>query len=459
MSVTALLEQDLAYQEISRLNNELTNMQRELAKRNAELERLNLLLQENQVILRVQHDQLVNANTELKQAARQRDEFLAMVSHELRTPLNAILGLSESLRELLMGPLTPAQTQALMTIDASGHHLLTLINDILDLAKIQVSAMVMEIARTSVAMLCSSSLKSIRENAQKKRLRVLQSVDINAEWVDADARRLKQVLVNLLSNAVKFTPEGGQIGLQAEGDPDASVIRFIVWDTGIGIPAEHLAKLFKPFVQLDSALNRRYSGIGLGLVLVAQITQMHGGSVSVESEPGKGSRFTITLPWHTGSGEFDSPDKSAASEPGEHPRLPLEQTAQAVVVPAHDAPLILLAEDDAGNALSLAAYLQAQGYRLNIARDGTQVMELVTAECPALILMDIQMPIMDGLQTIRLLRHESDKAIAQVPIIALTALVMKGDRERCLAAGANEYIPKPVNLKQLKRTIQNLIKV
>lgn len=456
MSVPTIYSDDLAFQELGNLNNELTNMQRELAKRNAELEQLNRLLQNRETALRLQHEQLMNTNLELTKAARQRDEFLAMMSHELRTPLNAILGLSETLLDLLMGPLAIEQIQALTTIDASARHLLTLINDILDLAKIQASAMAMEITRTSVQMICNQSLHLIRESAAKKQLRVQYSLDMNTDWIDVDARRFKQMLVNLLSNAVKFTPEGGQIGLQVEGDPEAKVVRFTVWDTGIGIPAEQLPKLFKPFVQLDSALNRKYNGTGLGLVLVARITEMHGGSVAVESELSKGSRFTITLPWPNSLGEFNSAELPAASELMECTPLPALPIVQAVEPPP-DAPLILIAEDDEGNRLSLAAFLRAQGYRLNIARDGTQVVELVNAECPALILMDIQMPIMDGLEAIRLLRHESDKEIAEVPIIALTALVMKGDRERCLAAGANEYIAKPVNLKQLRQTIQHLI--
>ncbi|HWQ15998.1 MAG TPA: GAF domain-containing sensor histidine kinase, partial [Roseiflexaceae bacterium] len=240
---------------------------------------------------------LMAANAQLARAARLKDEFLANMSHELRTPLNSILGLSEALEEEVFGPLTERQRRSVAGIAESGRHLLALINDILDLSKIEAQQITLSLEPIDVGQVCEASLRLVTQSAQARRLSVEWSLDSRVTTLVADVRRLKQILVNLLANAVKFTPEGGHIGLEVRGDRAARVVHFTVWDTGIGIAPEAQERLFKPFVQLDSSLTRRYEGSGLGLALVARLAELHGGGVTLESSPGAGSRFTVALPW------------------------------------------------------------------------------------------------------------------------------------------------------------------
>ena len=237
------------------------------------------------------------ANQELERAVRLKDEFLASVSHELRTPLNAILGLSESLQEGIYGPVNLEQTTALSGIVESGKHLLSLINDILDLSKIEAGKVTLSLDEVPVTALCEASLRLIRQPALQKCIAVSLSTDSAVTTIRGDPRRLKQVLVNLLSNAVKFTPEGGAIGLEVTADAQHHQVRLTVWDTGIGIAAQDYGRLFQPFIQLDSSLARQYAGTGLGLALVSTMVKLHDGSVSVESSVGGGSRFCVALPW------------------------------------------------------------------------------------------------------------------------------------------------------------------
>jgi PAS domain S-box-containing protein len=233
----------------------------------------------------------------LESAARLKDEFLAMMSHELRTPLNVVLGMSEVLQEEIYGPLNDRQLKSLRMIKESGHRLLEIITDILDLYAINTGKMTLEITPVAVELVFQASLQLINPLAQKKKLKVSFMLDNAVTTIHADERLLKRVLVSLLSNAVKFTPEGGRIGLEVESDADHQVVRFTVWDTGIGIAEEDMERLFQPFVQLDSRLSRKYEGTGLGLSLVYRLVELLGGSISVESEVGKGSRFTVLLPW------------------------------------------------------------------------------------------------------------------------------------------------------------------
>jgi signal transduction histidine kinase/ActR/RegA family two-component response regulator len=400
--------------------------------------------------LRASRDALTEANRELARASRLKDEFLANMSHELRTPLNAILGLAEGLLEQFMGPLNDKQLQALTTIDTSGRHLLTLINDILDLAKIEAGAMELTIMPFSPQMICESSMLFVKESAQRKNIQTFLTLDFTVELVWADERRLKQMLINLLTNAVKFTMAGGQVGLRVIGDRENNLVMFTVWDTGIGIAQEDLGHLFRPFVQVDGSFTRKYEGTGLGLSLVARMAEMHGGHVSVESELGVGSRFTITLPWteQMRTNTVGSPISSLRAEA--ETSVPRLSTIKA------DVPHILVAEDNETNITTLSLYLEAKGYRLTIAQNGNEALNRVHAECPELILMDLQMPVMNGLEAIRQLRRDTNPQISNIPIIALTALVMPGDRERAIVSGANEYMSKPVNLNQLVETIERL---
>jgi PAS domain S-box-containing protein len=508
--------------------------------------------------------ELRQANAELARADRLKDEFLASMSHELRTPLNTVLGMTEALQEEVYGPLTEKQSESMLNIEESGRHLLDLITDILDVAKINAEKIELEIGPVTVQSLCESSLRLIKEMAQKKRLKVSTNLDVSVPTIMGDERRLKQILVNLLSNAVKFTPEGGKVGLDVEGDPERKVVRVSVWDTGIGIAEEDMQLLFKPFVQLDSSLSRKYAGTGLGLALVSQLTELHGGSVLLQSKVDDGSRFTVTLPLEESGDERTTEEASPGGmEPGDietalviedspesarqldrylsgvgiraqvYPRgegameealgiqpdvilldimLPemhgwdvlrklkeepgtkdipviiismldekskglklgaaaylvkpvsraqFEKTllevvhrepecATALVVEMQS--LVLLAEDNESNIRTMSNYLEAKGHKIAVARNGVEAIEMARDIRPSLILMDIQMPVMDGLEATRRIR--ADEKTADIPIIALTALAMPGDRERCLEAGANEYLSKPIRLQELDQKIR-----
>ncbi len=513
--------------------------------------------------------ELSMANAKLSRAARLKDEFLASMSHELRTPLNTVLSMSEALQEEVYGGLNKLQTTALKNIEASGRHLLALINDILDLSKIEAGKLDLQLDIIPVEQVCRASLLFVKQLAHQKQITVHAHISDEVVTLKADERRLKQILVNLLSNAVKFTPEGGQIGLDVTADPEQQRVALSVWDTGIGIASDKMEQLFEPFVQLDSKLSRRYSGTGLGLALVRRMVELHGGSISLESAEGQGSRFTVLLPWqgnyqtptaapltentgpairraliiedspvvtdqysrylqeihlsstvcHTGANALRTaidtqpdiiildillPDHTGwdvLANLKAHPNtrhIPVvvasvlddEGQAQALGASAHltkpisrqqllhtlnsiccqqpppllpapqpdsdKKPLIVLAEDNEMNLRTVSDYLTRSGYQVVPARNGQEAIDRTRETTPDLILMDIQMPNMDGLEAMQRLRVEH--RFASVPIIALTALAMPGDRERCLEAGANNYMSKPVSLKNLRQTIELLLK-
>jgi signal transduction histidine kinase/CheY-like chemotaxis protein len=405
--------------------------------------------------------QLQSVNQELLRATKLKDEFLANMSHELRTPLNSILGISESLKDEILGSLNKKQLKAIATVESSGEHLLSLINDILDLSKISAGMIELDIESVSIKNLCSSSLIFVKQQAFNKKIQIHSHVppQINNVNINIDERRIKQVLINLLTNAVKFTPCEGNINLfvaigigdtwQGEAtipqqlrDMNSPTILFQVVDTGIGISAKDLQMLFQPFVQVDSALNRQYEGTGLGLALVKQIVELHGGQVIAESEVGKGSRFTVALPYEMSASNAIAPVLTST-------------TSSSLAIAPDNAPLILLAEDNEANIQTFSCYLTAINYRVIIARNGLEAIAQAKANLPDIILMDIQMPIMDGLEATKQIRL--DPNLVNIPIIALTALAMEGDRERCLAAGANEYLAKPIKLRQLNSAIQQIL--
>jgi PAS domain S-box-containing protein len=513
-----------------------------------------------------------------ERANRAKSEFLANMSHELRTPLNAILALSEALLEEVRGPLNERQKRSLENIESSGRHLLDLINDVLDLAKVEAGRMDIFPEQVSVLELCESSLAFVREQATAKGLRLhLQTDDLRAKVI-ADPKRMRQMLVNLLSNAVKFTPDGGEVILQTEQLQEPPATRFTVIDNGIGIPESEFEALFLPFKQLDSSLSRHHEGTGLGLVLVQRLAKLHGGSVGIASEPGKGSRFSVTIPnqietprepvseprsWHithsvsepitrmralviedsrVASGHLtgyleemgffvtqyfkgegaveeaiasrpnvifldillpdlsgwdvlrrmrmeesladvpvivvsvvDEPDHALALGAARHIVKPIDRdsigdavrsllrpkvSSTGQQISRHPDPMsagslrILMVEDNEANILAIGEYLEDMGMEVVVARDGRSALEVVETVQPDVILMDIQMPDMDGLEATRRVRQLP--GLAQTPIIAVTALAMPGDRERCLAAGANAYIAKPVSLKHLVQEIRRL---
>ena len=397
--------------------------------------------------LRRANEHLAVTNLELAQATRLKDEFLANMSHELRTPLNAIMGLSEVLQTEVFGAINDKQRQFLVTIQNSGSHLLELINDILDLAKIEAGKLELQIAPVSIEELCEDSLDFVRHQAHEKSISLNLELANPSASIQLDERRIRQVLINLLSNAVKFTPEGGSVTLKAKGSPATQWLQCSVTDTGIGIAPADLEKLFQAFVQIDSSLSRRYEGTGLGLVLVKQIVELHGGQILVDSQPGQGSCFTILLPWR-----FSQSHSSSAERASGLPVCAAATSAQGAMQP-----VILVAEDNPDNIMTLMNYLQAKGFHILLAKDGIEAIDLARSYLPHLILMDIQLPRLNGLQAIDALRRYA--ATANIPIFALTALAMPGDRERCLTAGADEYLTKPVQLNHLFNLIQTRLKL
>lgn len=388
------------------------------------------------------------ANLALEKAARLKDDFLASMSHELRTPLTGILGLAEALQMVTYGDLNDKQRSALKNIETSGRHLLALINDILDLSKIEAGRFDLQLEACSLGDICKSSLQLTRGMANQKRQLVSFHMDPPAIILKADARRLKQMLVNLLGNAIKFTPEGGKLGIEVRGDEKQQKLYITVWDDGIGIREEDLPRLFQPFVQLDSSLSRQYAGTGLGLSLVQRLAELHEGEVKVTSSPGNGSRFTIILPW---------PTEAARSALQDRKTTPVTAALRARKDALPGQPLVLMADDNE-TALNLVGdYLAAQNYRVVSTRSGPEFLEKLGLVRADVVLMDIQMPGMDGIEVIRRVRAHPDARTAKLPVIAVTALAMPGDRERCLAAGATAYMSKPVRLKELGNIIADLV--
>lgn len=379
------------------------------------------------------------ANAELARAARLKDEFLANMSHELRTPLTVILTFTEILRSGLYGKLDARQERPLQAIEESGKHLLSLITDILDVSKIEAGKLELDISNVPIASVCRASVQLIEAQAKKKQLSVAVDLDPNITHIRADERRLKQILVNLLGNAVKFTPSEGAIGLNVSGDVETQTVRFVVWDTGIGIAEQDMGRLFQPFVQIDSSLTRHYQGTGLGLALVRRLTDLHNGTIAVESEVGKGSRFEVSLPWI----EAAAGAKNGATLE-EKTATQSQNTTSA---------RILIVEDNYSAVKPVSKFLTSLGYGVIEARDGAEAIHYAIEEQPDVILMDIQMPVMDGFEATRRIR--ANALTAEIPIIALTALAMPGDCERSLAAGANAYVSKPLKLKDLAEVIES----
>jgi signal transduction histidine kinase len=395
---------------------------------------------EQERILLTQHlhkciTELATTKADLIRASQFQDDFLANMSHELRTPLNTVLGVAEVLQEGVYGTLSPQQLKSIQMAEKSGRHLLSLINNILELAKIDAGKFKLNRKLVSAEKMADICLHLIKNSALQKSITISARFDTEKMFIHADEYYFKQMLFHLLNNAVKFTPEKGTIGLEIRNDTKRRMVSFIVSDTGIGIAKEDLNSLFKPFMQLDSGLNRAYEGIGLGLTLVSRLAKMHSGSISIESELGKGSRFILSLPWRS---EDD----------------PLLQDAQLhsnLLSPA----VILLVDDSSIVTETLSDYLNTKGYQVITATDGLQAFKKAKEIHPDLIVMDIKMPKMNGLDVTRKIR--SNGSLADIPIIALTVLTMPGDRELCLEAGANEYLSKPVQFKQLISTIKKFV--
>lgn len=388
--------------------------------------------------------ELSRANEELARTGKMKDQFLASMSHELRTPISAVLGLSEFLQQGIHGALNEKQARSLKTIEESGRHLLALVDDILDISKIEAGKVKLEPLPVWAESVCGGAQRFVSQAASRKRLTISRVVDPPSLKLRADERRLRQILVNLLANAVKFTPDGGEVGIIAREDPGGSAVSFTVWDTGIGIASENLARLFQPFTQLDSSLSRQHAGAGLGLALVKKLVDLHGGSVSIESKIGHGTRVTVSLP-------------KTLSIPGNLPGLPVEaeEGPSSFGPPEGSGQVILLAEDHEAIAETTSQFLKMRGYEVLLARNGDEAVARALESLPALVLMDVHMPRMDGLEATRRIRLQA--AVRRIPIVAVTALVMPGDRERCLEAGCDEYVAKPLGLRQLAELVRRFV--
>jgi len=380
---------------------------------------------------------LLNAKEAAERTSRAKDEFLAAMSHELRTPLNAVIGLSMILRRQTHGPVNEKQTQYLEQVEAAGRHLLELINDILDLAKIEADELEPELATVSLNPLAVAAVSVVQEQALAKGVRMEVDCCESLPPVVADARRTKQVLLNLLSNAIKFTAPGGRIGVRGRIEGDQLAVE--VWDSGIGIPEGELDNLFVPFKQLDHSLAREHEGTGLGLALTRKLVDMQGGTLNVASAVDHGSTFTFTLPLAVGHDD------------GPGPVADIDGTGDSVGTAVR----VLVVEDNEVNRMMVIDVLEAAGYVTEVAEDGEQVEGVFAEFGPDVVLMDVQLPKRDGLSVTRALK--ADHATKDIPVIALTALAMKGDEDRCLEAGCDAYLSKPCDPDELLEAIRSVL--
>jgi len=387
-----------------------------------------------------------------EQASRAKSEFLANISHEVRTPLNALMGLT---RLLMDSPLNAEQTNWLSLMDSSAHALLALLNDVLDLSRIEAGKLMLEDVQFDLAEALEDVGRLYAEQAQAKPLgwSLSMAPDLPPH-IHGDPGRLRQVLGNLLSNALKFTPRDGQVRLEAdvlhpaEGGPPR--LRLRVRDTGVGIAPRHQAQIFEAFTQADASTARRFGGSGLGLAICARLVQLMGGEIAVQSALGQGSCFTVTLPLR----EATPADSAPLSAPME-----LDELAQAG---QRFAGLrVLLAEDHPVNELITSQLLRRLGCTVRPAHDGHEAVATWEQGDTDLVLMDVQMPGSNGLEATRRIRlREIETGRPHTPIIAVTANAMNGDRDACLAAGMDGYVPKPVSPQALIRAMDDaLLKV
>ncbi len=385
---------------------------------------------------------LSDANRALTEASQAKSAFLANVSHELRTPLNSVIGFSELLSDTNFGELSVRQREFLSDIRDSGEHLLALINDILDLSKIEAGKLEVHREDTDVAELVQDSMTMLRPQAGKKKLRVEARCELSvAAYVDL--RLVRQVLVNLLSNAVKFTPEDGRIEVAAYFEEDDLVLR--VTDTGIGIAEEDQEKIFQEFYQADASYARRYQGTGLGLALVRRMMSVHGGSVTVTSRRGHGAAFQCVFP-----GARTSRPALVAAVRTDAPRFPEPIAARGAGEAARGS-TVLVVEDNPVNRKLARNVLRSRGYRVLEADTGEEGIEIARRELPHLILMDLELPGMNGIEATR--RLKADPRTRGIPVIALSAHVEAHDEASAREAGCSGYIAKPIRLSRFPQQV------
>jgi len=391
------------------------------------------LYQEMQAQLKRIEDQnaeLEDANVQIKEVSRLKSEFLANMSHELRTPLNSILGFSEILKDNLAGVLSEQQrVESLEAIHASGEHLLQLINDVLDMSKIEAGRMDLVLEEFVVDSAFREVLTVVKSLAGRKGIELSFLIEPEDLAIYADKGKVKQILYNLLSNAIKFTPEAGAIAVEARLRKQAQDIMVTVTDSGVGIPAEHIDKIWGEFYMIQGE-HQKQKGTGLGLALVKRLVELHGGTITVTSKDGRGSIFAFTVPLQAGQSN--------------------EQGRQL-------ANLVLIVEDNPSNLELAKLVLVGGGFRVESAIDGQEGLLKAKELKPALVLMDIQMPGgMDGLAATRALKADPDTA--GIKVVAMTANAMKGAKEEALLAGCVGYITKPIDVRRFVRDVTEYLR-
>lgn len=372
-------------------------------------------------------------------ASQAKSEFLANMSHELRTPMNGLLGMLDL---ALDGGVTGEQKDQLETAQRCAYSLLALLNDILDLSKIEAGKMLLEKIPFEPRGVVEDCVKSQSAKAAQKRIELCFDAGAMAQTnLLGDPLRVRQIVANLLSNAIKFTDQG-RVLVKLDCSPGAegrSNLTISVTDTGPGIAADKLATIFEKFTQADGSITRKYGGTGLGLAITRRLVEIHGGEVRVESEVGKGSTFRVTLPSEL------APSSTGVAPPAQSQTRPETHQPRSFV-------RLLLVEDNLVNQKVVLAILRKKGYQIDVANDGREALARLEKTSYDLVLMDVQMPVLDGLEATRLIRR--DPRWDQLPVIAMTAHAMNGDRERCLQVGMNAYISKPVQPAHLIATIE-----
>jgi len=419
--------------------------------------------------LKESYDRVAGLLVEVGAANEAKSRFLAQLSHELRTPLNGILGTSEAIKEGVYGALNDAQNKALGTLERSANHQLSLVNDLLDLSKIEKGSFEPVLEATSVNQNAEDVIQLLREKANQGQVTLELVPSSEQLYIITDRRRIRQMLLNLVGNAIKFTPEGGRVTLRFEIEGDWVVLS--VNDTGIGISPEDLPRMFEAFTQVDSPLQRKHTGTGLGLSLTAKLAESLGGELTAESTVGVGSTFTIRLP-HTRPSEDAITELQERQAPPEPPPLETAASPAVVAAPQVEAPSapespeppapappresaslhVLLVDDTPTNIGHLRDYLIAKGHRVSTAANGLEAIDEAQA-LPDIVFMDVQMPEMDGLEAIKRLR--ADAHTKDLYIVSLTSFAMGEDRERCLSAGADDYESKPVSLKRVLQLVES----
>ena len=388
---------------------------------------------------------LQEAMKRAESASRAKSEFLANMSHELRTPLNGVLGMIDM---VLASPLAEKQQEDLITAKECSLSLLALVDDILDLSKIEAGRMTLEQVPFDPRTLMRDCMKAVQPRAAAKGVSLTQSISQEMPpRLLGDPLRLRQVLINLLGNAAKFT-DHGSVRLSASSRasrPGVIELHWKVEDTGIGVPLDKLETIFEEFTQADGSVTRKYGGTGLGLSISKKIVDLHGGRIWVESQLGRGSTFHVVL---------DLPRVEPLAE-----LVPVEgksRDAAGENRPSGTAPRILVVEDNPVNRKVVTGILGKRGYGAVAVNDGQEALEALEKSAYDLVLMDVQMPVMDGLEATRRIRQ--DPRWRSLPVVALTAHATRGDRERCLQAGMDDYLAKPLNADALVATLSRLLK-